>query len=171
MTAVDNTNLNSAPLQAVVDILTNSTYINDPRRAQGRRNRKFIYRSDPDNTSYDFSLYPLIYVTTKSKLPSKQGADQTTREINWVFSIVIRTAKRGSGRNRDDQGVDDMMNIMDSVDQYFESNAIRTDFKNVKLNYRQIQAIRIMDEIAYNNDMILETEYELLVRSRMVVRV
>ena len=51
MTAVDNTNLNSAPLQTVVDILNNSTYIKDPRRAAGRRDRKFIYRSDPDTTS------------------------------------------------------------------------------------------------------------------------
>lgn len=170
MTAVDKTSLNKVPWDTVISILESSSYINDPRRPDGIRNRKFIYRHDPDGTSFDFSLYPFIICRCPIKSKSKQSSDQSTQEIQWVQDIVVRTVKEGSGRNKDDVGIDDMLSIMDNIDQYFESTSVRKDFKDAKLNFQDINTIASMNELVYEDNLVYETTYQITYRSRVVVK-
>ena len=170
MAAVDNTNQNTNPLSLVVSILNNSSYIKDPKFARGTRRRKFIYRSLPEVTSFDFGLYPVIVVKPNQKNPVKTSADQTTREIVWTYEMTLLTVKNGSGNNVDDLGVDDMLAMQDDIDRYFDSNAVRTDFKENGLNYRQIQQLSSMDEIVVGNQTILQSIYQFTFRSRLCTR-
>lgn len=170
MAAVDKTTLNSNPYNTVLEILRNSRYITDPRQGTGRRNRKFIYRHDPETTSFDFSLYPLIVCKPAIKTKSKQSADQSTQEIQWTQQIFVRTIMDGSGANKEDIGIDDMIRIMDQIDEYFESSAVRTDFKNAKLNFQDIRTESSLQDIVIADKVIYETIYEITYRSRMVVK-
>lgn len=170
MAAVDKTSLNTNPYNTVLDILKNSSYITDPRRGANRRTRKFIYRADPDITSYDFMDYPIIVCRPATKIQSKQSADQKTQEIVWSNRIVIKTVNNGSGQNREDQGIDDMLTLMDQIDQYFESSAVRKDFKDNKLNFMDITTDEALVPIVTDKDTIHETTYTIRYRSRVVVK-
>lgn len=170
MTAVTKTNLNSAPYNAVLSILESSSYIQDPRRKTGLRNRKFIYRHEPETTSFDFSLYPLIVCKPATKTKSRHSADQTTQEILWTQKIIVKTLKEGSGANKDDVGVDDMLLIMDGMDEFFESTAVRSAFLADNLNFMDITTLSVMQEIVIDGKVIYETVYEITYRSRLVVK-
>ena len=170
MAAVDKTSLNSAPWDIVISILENCSYIKDPRRRAGDRSRTMIYKHSPDATSFDFSAYPYIVAQCPIKTKSKQSADQSTQEIQWTQTIIIRASMDGSGNNKNDIGVSDMVSIMDNIDQYFESTSVRKDFKQVKLNFQDINTISAMNELEYDGKIIYETTYEITYRSRICVK-
>lgn len=170
MAAVDKESLNSVPWNTVISILEDSSYIDDPRRAHGTRNRKFIYKHEPDSTSFDFRYYPFIVAKCPVKTKSKQSADQSTQEIQWSQSIIVRTAAEGSGQNRDDAGINDMIAIMDQIDRYFESSDVRIDFKRAKLNFQDIVTESAMEELTYAGKSVYETTYTITYRSRVVVK-
>lgn len=170
MTVVDKTSINSNPYSTVISILENSSYITDPRRGAGVRNRKFIYRHEPDTTSFDFGLYPLIVCKPATKQQSKQSADQSTQEIVWTNQIIVKTVMNGSGANKDDIGVDDMLSIMDEIDLYFESSDVRKDFKDNKLNFMEINTLSSLSEIVIDGKIVYETIYEIRYRTRLVVK-
>ena len=84
--------------------------------------------------------------------------------------MIVRTVMTGSGNNKDDQGVDDMLQIMDDIDRYFESSDVRKDFKDDKLNFRDIETLSSMEEIEIDGKLIFETVYQISYRTRLVVK-
>lgn len=170
MAVVDKTTLNSNPYKTVLSILRNTSYIRDPRKVQGDRNRKFIASYEIDTTSFSFGLYPFIVCKPAIKTQSKQSADQSTQEILWTQPLIVKTSLNGSGNSIDEKGVDDMLSITDDIDQYFESSAVRKDFKDAKLNFMDINTTSYMAETTVDGKLIFETIYEIRYRSRVVVK-
>lgn len=168
MTAINRTNLYSAPSWAIYDIVNTRSYITDTRDSTGTA-RRFVYNSEPQHKATDFGNFPYIICEDAMIDHSEhQRADHKSERITWRTLITVRTARDGAGNNRSDAGLNDMRTIVNSILQTFKSDAVKYILRKQNIWDLQI-AVTNVDSLVYNQKQVHETEIEILFRTHITV--
>lgn len=170
-TKVTHESLNKNALLTTYNLLNNRALIKDPRNSgQNVKNRVFVYKEDPNILAADFGLCPYIVCKPPIKAKSKPSADQSFKEIVWSQDVKLVTVKEGSGQNREDAGVNDMLDMTDNIDDYFESRACECNYLSNNLRFVSINTVSSSQEIIVGDSVAYETIYRIVFRSRLQVK-
>jgi len=149
----------------VYELMNNRSNIADPRGSSAEK-RPFILDSDPLAKSIEFSGFPYIVLELPTLEYSRKTTDGKSKFIKWMHKIIIRTAKDGSAGSRIDIGRTDMLNICDDLNEMFNSDNIRKEFR--QLGQEDITLIKTgTDVLSIDQKMVYESTYELSYITRL----
>ena len=167
MTAINYANLTTYPNDVVFSIVNTRASIADPRDSDG--NRKFVYNAEPFHKAMDFSNFPYIIVKMPRLTQVQSSADNKYKWLSYIQTIIVRTAKEGSGGGRTDAGHSDMQTITDSVFKTFNDTTIKGTLKTNNLFHSELELVNQDDTPLQSQQAVYETEYTLTYNTRLKV--
>lgn len=163
-------NIESQAYSNINEILDTRSYISDPRDASGKKNRVFVYDTDPFEKSLDFSGVPYIihyFPTSDMKSLDTASLNSNSKEVSWTHRIIVRSVKEGSSNTYTDVGKSDMLNICDDIAQTFNSKSVLATLSALRVRRITLRLIR-SDTTILNERPVYESEFELTHTTRMV---
>lgn len=168
-TTVTSAGLYGVPSNNIFETIDTRTNVGDPRDPADQKSRKFIYNTEPKAKALDFSRYPFVVVEDAVIEPSEyQRADHKTEMLRWKQTITVRSARRGSGGNRDDIGLTDMRAIVNDLLKTFKSGTIKAELRAYYMWDMQINIISV-DSAIFDQKGVHETVLELSYYAHLTV--
>lgn len=158
--------LQSQAYENVYLTLNNNSNINDPRSVSGRR--EWIHNADPLSKAINFADYPYIVLSFPVLEYDKISVNGNVKELLWTQSISVRTIRGGSSNSTPNAGKTDMLNILDDLNETFNSETVKQTFRLLdmyKFNLKMVST----DEFVLDNKEVYESVFELSFMTRKTV--
>jgi len=167
--AISKTTIESNAYNNIFEVIDTRSNVADPRDSEGKKLRTFLYDADPFALSLGFSDYPYIVLEFPSIVQSKETVDGKHKNVKWRHTIIIRTARKGSGcSGTADTGRTDLFSISDDLIETFNKVSVR---QPLLINGLKLINLDKVSSDTPNIDTVplYEAVYELTYEQRMKV--
>lgn len=169
MTAtVSRTNIESQPYANLYSYLDNRTIIKDPKAPRGVNQRKFLYDSDPFMKAGNFKGLPYMFLELPRIDYSHTSTNGKVKNIGWIHTLTIRSARDGSGNNKPGQGKDDILAIGDDINTFSNNETHKAALRLLNMYFFSITKVD-SDTVTVDQKEVYEAIYEVRYETRMVV--
>jgi hypothetical protein len=152
----------------IFDIIDTRSYIGDPRDSTNIQKRKFVYTSDPFNTSLSFNLLPYIIVNPDTIDYSSVSANGKYKNVIWNMRVVVRAERDGASNSRTGIGYKDVLQIEDDLMETFNSETVKDILRGYGIYYLQLIKTN-QDYPVIDGKECIEAEYVIECKCRMAV--
>lgn len=169
-TTITLSTIESQAYSNIFDILDTRANVADPRDADGKHDRTFVYDVDPFEKNTRSQLSPYIVLTLPLPEYTLKRIDGKTKKVTWKHNVVVRTERRGSANARPDTGRTDMLSICDDINETINSLTVIDSYRNFKmqnftLTKTRSEAITISDMDYYESEFDLSYDVHMQVSS------
>lgn len=168
LNTITKSTLMSYAYDNIFSTIDNRSNVKDPK-TNGKR--QFVYHNDPWSKGQDYGKYPYIIVRFPEIDYDNQSLDSNSKDISWTHEVTVRTAMAGAINKQRSSGVTDMMEIIDDLNETFNSKSVKDQLRllghyNIKI--RVVDNDEIVDD---NSKHIFETTLEITYDTRKQVGV